>query len=446
MTKIQQALRKQRVLLIADNLESILPGGEASLTPELRSQLWSALLALRKQGAGVLLTTRDTDFGEGRLAPGKDVLHLRLTGLATEDAYLLASRALTDLGIERARAPYSELRALLAQLEYHPLAIYLVLPALREHRLSQICAEFDRLLPTFVDDTASGRNRSLLASLDYSLRRLGAEQRALLGRLTVFEGGAREADLLVITEIPEQAWASLRTELEQAALLQAERVHPDIPSPFLHFHPVLLPSLRGQQGVGQETDLRQRYARRYYAVADSLERQDFQHPEAVRALARRELPNLRRALAVLLEEGQMEEASSLANSLTSFLTTFGLLRGREQLRERVARALEERGKQGDETLTHAGYLHEIGQAHDERERGNVRAAFARLSSRLSRIQAQPDGTSDGPGSYDHIRTLTELVLCLQAAAQIAAADACVHEALGLLEKLLEKKPDAQDLL
>ena len=331
LIKIEQALRKQRVLLIADNLESILPGGEAPLAPEQRSQLWSVLLTLRKQGAGVLLTTRDTDFSEGRLAPGKDVLHLRLAGLASEDAYLLASRALTDLGIERARAPYGELRDLLAQLEYHPLAIYLVLPALREHPLSQIRAEFDRLLPTFVDDTASGRNRSLLASLDYSLRRLGAEQRALLGRLTVFEGGASEDDCWLSPRSPSRRGACARSWNSRIA--PSRQVHPDIPSPFLHFHPVLLPSLRQP---GAEERLRQRYARR--TIPPLSEDQDYQHPEPVRALVRRELPNLRRALALLLEEGQMEEASGLADSLAHFLTMFGLLREREQWRERVTRA------------------------------------------------------------------------------------------------------------
>ena len=37
---------------------------------------------------------------------------------------------LQHLGIDRAKAPYAELRDLLHQLDYHPLAIQLVLPAL----------------------------------------------------------------------------------------------------------------------------------------------------------------------------------------------------------------------------------------------------------------------------------------------------------------------------
>jgi tetratricopeptide (TPR) repeat protein len=446
MPRIQQALRKQRVLVLTDNLESILPGGEAPLAAELRRQLWSTLLALRKLGAGVLLTTRDIEFGEGRLAPGKEVLHLRLAGLAAEDAYLFASQVLTDLGIERARVPYSELRALLAQLEYHPLAIQLVLPALRQHAVAQIRTEFDRLLPIFVDDTAGGRNRSLLASLDYSLRQLGTEHRVLLGRLTIFEGGASEDDLLAITQIQEPEWASLRVALEQAALLEAEQVHPAIEVPFLHFHPVLLPFVRSQSGTEAETDLRQRYARRYSAVADYLDQLDFQHPEPVRALVRRELPNLRHALVLLLEEGQLEEASDLAYSLARFLTIFGRLREREQWREHLAQAMAEQRAQADGTLSQVEYLHELGLAEDEQGRGQVQAALARLSSLLPRIQAQPDGTDVGPGSFAHARTLHVLGYCLVVAGQLTAAEERLREALAVVEQLLEQEPEEHYLL
>ncbi len=224
LEKLKPALKQKRTLVIADNMESILPGGDAPLEAGVRSQLWDVLLKLSQMGAGVLLTTRDTNFGDGKMEPGKYVAHLALAGLHPEDAYTLASRLLEYLGIDRAKAPYVELRDLLKQLDYHPLAIQLVLPALRETSLSlaKIKADFAALLPKFKDDVETGRNGSLLASLDFSLRRLSEEQRALLPRLAVFEGGASEDDLLAITEIPESEWAKLRPALERAALITAE--------------------------------------------------------------------------------------------------------------------------------------------------------------------------------------------------------------------------------
>lgn len=131
----------------------------------------------------------------------------------------------------------------------------------------------------------------------------------------------------------------------------------------------------------------------------------------------------------------------MADSLVHFLSIFGLLREREQWRERVTRALAEQGTQSDGTLTYAEYLHEIGRAQDELHRGNVRATFARLSMLLERIRVQPEGTRMGPGSYAHACTLDQLGLCLQASGQLITAEARLHEALALMEPLIEQEPD-----
>jgi hypothetical protein len=134
-------LKKEQVLVIADNLESILPQGKAALEIAARTALWDVLLELAKMGAGVLLTTGDTSFGDGRLAPGRQTMYLPLSGLLRDDAYILASQLLSDLGIDRNRAPYEELQELLKQLDYSPLAIQLVLPALGERSLATIREE-----------------------------------------------------------------------------------------------------------------------------------------------------------------------------------------------------------------------------------------------------------------------------------------------------------------
>lgn len=112
-----------------------------------------------------------------------------------EEAHALAVRLLDDLGIEQKRAPYPELRDLLVKLDHHPLAIQLVLQAMQDKglTLAAIGEDLAPLLDKFVDDTVTGRNRSLMASLEYSLRRLSEEQRGLVVRLAPFEGGAHES-------------------------------------------------------------------------------------------------------------------------------------------------------------------------------------------------------------------------------------------------------------
>src|SRR5207248_8744040 len=100
LARLKPLLKARRILVIADNLESILPGGEAPLDSAARTQLWDTLLDLAQLGAGVLLTSRDTAFGDARLDPGSKAAHLALSGLYPKDAYTLATRLLTDLAIE----------------------------------------------------------------------------------------------------------------------------------------------------------------------------------------------------------------------------------------------------------------------------------------------------------------------------------------------------------
>jgi hypothetical protein len=102
LARLQPVLQARRILVIVDNLESILPVGEAALEPAERALLWDVLLDLAKMGAGIMLTSRDTTFGDGRLAPGNQTVHLTLQGLQPDDAYALASYVLADLGIELA--------------------------------------------------------------------------------------------------------------------------------------------------------------------------------------------------------------------------------------------------------------------------------------------------------------------------------------------------------
>ena len=436
LARLKPVLKKHPTLVIADHLESILSGGEAPLDAATRAQLWDVLLELAKLGAGILFTSRDTNFGDGRLAQGARTAHLELKGLYREDAYALATRLLTDLGINRARAPYAQLRDLLAQLDYHPLAIQLVLPALRTFSLATIRADFATLLPKFVDVTEMGRNRSLLASLDYSLRRLSDEQRAVLPRLALFEGGASEDDLLAITQIPSGEWAQLRPALEQAALLIVEQVSEAITTLFLHFHPILAPYLRSQPGA-DDAALRLRYARRYSALANYLAEKDRHHPQSVRALVQRELPNLRRALELLLAAGELDTASEMADRIASFLNNFGLLRERDEVR-RMAEATRDIQKSG--VLTRAGWLRESGLGEDERQKGNVRTAYTRFTNLLARIEALPEGTPLGRGSYEHCLTLLQLARCLEAGGRPDAAEVRLREALSTAEALLKRQP------
>jgi tetratricopeptide (TPR) repeat protein len=445
LTRLASVLEKKRVILIADNLESILPNGVAPLEAAACRQLWDVLLELAKIGAGVILTSRDSAFGDERLASGSKAGHLTLGGLQPDAAYELASHLLTDLGIDRARASYSEVRDLLAQLDYHPLAIQLVLPSLGELPPAKIRTDFEALLPRFVDDTTTGRNRSLLASLDYSLRRLSKEQQALLPRLAPFEGGAHQDILLAITKIPETAWVSLYAALEQAGLVTAEWVYEDLATPFLHFHPILIPFLRSLPNA-DDPNLHQDYIDHYYALAVFLHDQDERAPLRTRALVRRELPNLRRVLGLLREEGDIMYATAMTVILAKFLSQFGLWRERDELQRWVTTSMDKIDVQESGVLTPVEYLLESRLGDEEYEKDNLRAAASRFTALLARIEARPEGMPLGQGSFEHAVTLQRLTRCLIWDEPPSTATDRLYKALKIIDALIEQQPEGQNLV
>src|SRR5262249_3406873 len=107
-------------------------------------------------------------------------------------------------------------------------------------RENQIREEFGGLLDKFADATASeGRNRSLLASLEFSKKRLSAEARRLLPYLAWFRGGVFEQFLLDFAQISAEAWAPVRAELVATALVNVDDSIQVNNWPYLRFPPTL---------------------------------------------------------------------------------------------------------------------------------------------------------------------------------------------------------------
>lgn len=446
LAQLAPVLKKKRTLLIADNLESVLPGGEVPLTAELQTQIWDVFLELAHMHAGILLTSRDTTFDDGRFVSNSHVALLPLRGLRPNDAYIFASHLLDDLSIDPVYAPYPQVRDFLAQLDHHPLAMQLVLPAFRTVPISTIRTDFATLLPTFVDDTETGRNRSLLASLEYSLRRLSKDQRTLLSRLAQFEGGASEDALLAITEMSEHEWTGLLPVLEQSALLTREPVHKKVPIPFLHFHPVLTLFLRNQLST-EDKALARRYTRHYYTLALRLHFEDQRTPHTVRPLARRELPNFRRAISQLLEAGQVQAASDIVSHIARFLTIFGLEYECDEIQRRVAVATSNVQKTG--VLTRAEYQQERGLGESEFRKGNIAAAKAHFTRLLEYSETQTEWNEHQPygcGSFAHCTTLHQYARCCEVSGQFVEAKDQLQKALAFIDALLSQRPDDREYL
>src|SRR5205823_2952526 len=134
-------------------------------------------------------------------------------------------RVVQSAGVELndPRLGKEKLDRLLDVLADHPLSIELVCPHLKTLTPEAIVDDFQKLLPTFSGGAEVERNRSLLASLAFSTRRLSPQAQAVLPWLGLFSGGVFEQILLGVSEIEPAAWEAVRAELEATALVRVER-------------------------------------------------------------------------------------------------------------------------------------------------------------------------------------------------------------------------------
>ena len=150
-------------------------------------------------------------------------------------------------------------------------------------------------------------------------------------------------------------------ELVGAGLATLEEI-PGAQFPYIRFHPTLLPYLRTLLTDERRATLEERYWQRYYALAGYFYREDKKNPHFIRALAQRDLPNLRRGLDLALQRAAAQpddpdrpgSRRQLRRPRRQFLDLFGLRRERERLGVRVDALLARRGPGAG--LTQAEYL------------------------------------------------------------------------------------------
>ncbi len=94
-------------------------------------------------------------------------------------------------------------------------------------------------------------------------------------------------------------------------------------------------------------------------------------------------------------------------------------------------------------LTRAEWLRESGLGEDELAKGDLRAAYTRFTKLLEQIEALPEGTPLGRGSYGHCLTLGRLARCLSDGRQPTGAEKRLREALAIIEALIKQQPGDQ---
>lgn len=435
---IAEAVRATPTLVVWDNFESVLPGGNAPLPVDELQMLLDAGARWFTGGSALMVTTRNPTVPHPAFGPGQRCLHKELAGLDPSDALDLAAAILDAHSLPRpAREP---LEKLLRFLKHHPLSLQLALPHLRQHSPDELLTQFTALLPSITVGEGVERNQSLLVSLRFSLDRLGEEAQNWLARLAIFEGGAWEPMLLNITEIPPDAWHALKPQLLATALIRSEELD-GWTVPYIHFHPTLAPYLRSlpkspspiqEEGTGMGVETR--YWQAYYSLANEFYSNDKHNPISIRALVLRELPNLRRALRLCLAADALDEAVNFADSINRFLDVFGRWRERDEVAGMVEQAVSSKHAKRSVNsggITQAQFMMESGRGERLLQAG--RAAEAEQAFRV--LLARLEGGAAYDSHYDQALVLGNIGRCLSAQGRPTAAAEQYRKALALLATL-----------
>jgi tetratricopeptide (TPR) repeat protein len=412
------ALKKTATLLILDNLEA--------LTPKALTALLTAASAWAKAGnSRLLMTTRQHDLPHPAFptANSSQHLYLPLTGLGQEDALAYFQRLHKLPPAPLFKQPEREaLLALFARVDFHPLSIGLLAQELKFRRI----AALGKLLEHYL---AENPNNPLISSLKLSLDRLEPAARLLVTRLGVFQGGALENMIEVVTEINASDWASLRPALEGTGLIQAESLaHLGIAAPYLKFHPTLAPALWQELKDDEQAELAARYRYSYYQLSDYLYHEDSKNPHAARAIALRELPNVLHGVYAALQAGEVF-AVDFADNVNRFLNIFGLQDDKAALNQATQQASGEVGSD-------SWYLAQSNQGEALYYAGQYAQAETIFRTLLQQLGQIP--------RVNLCNTLNRLGRCLNKQGNIAAAIDCYSQALAIAQSL-ETSPSMQRL-
>jgi len=362
---LSEQLAKRRMLLVWDNYESALPkfaGGDATPPEYARwAEEWT------RGNTRILLTCRDPEVG-------LDAWPFALGELSLPEGLTLLVRFLERLGIDRQQRQkrgitVEALEPIVEQTAGHPLALELLTPLIKKLGPKPVADELGPLLAAAEQKHPEDRNRSMRASLDFSMRHLSAEARAALPAVALLAGGCMENMGHMVAGLEEEDWLRVREELERTGLVRVD-------GPLLKPHPVLADA----EGLAPSDELAERFIAVILSLCGGFDKlvRTADAKLALGVMAACEVV-VRRAIDAALQHSNVQQAAFIADSLKLFL---------------------ERSGRGGEGARLVAEVHRRAGLDDERELTEVATALARQT-------AEARAASDAEGAARQLETLLE---------------------------------------
>ncbi len=343
MDNLVTALNHRRILLVLDNFEQVLPA----------APMLTALLAAAP-GVSMLVTSRAL---------------LRVGGEQSYEVGPLAEESSVNLFVERAHAVKPDFEvtpdnaqvvaAVCAAVDGMPLAIELAAARIRVLSPADLLERLDRRLSVLVGGSRDmpERQQTLRRTIEWSTQLLDDDQRHLLTRLGVFEGGFTldAAEFVGLDGAPDAAGGDILTDLTALVDSSLLRQHEGDGRPRFSMQAIVREYAREQLWDGGDLKrVRDAHARYFLDLGDRVETElkGGRQREWMQRLGD-ERDNLRAAERYLLGTRDWDRAAHLAFSLYLYWWVSGLL---GEVRTWMDEALESGEQLPDHTWAIAIYF------------------------------------------------------------------------------------------
>ncbi len=441
---VERALVETPTLILWDNLEAVLDEGDFPLGAERLSELLQLGTHLARIGESRLCVISDNpEFPDPAYREGSLALSMRLGNMEEEDALDLLAALLAGAGADRP-AP-QEAREMIAALGGQPLALSLLVPLLREQPLVTVLARFEEILPGLHSGEARLGNQALDLALEASLRFVGDALRSKVLAFSVFVNGFMGPLVSTAVGMDEQSWAVISAQWTAARVLHRVPL-PGFTVPFVRLHPALPRHLSRRLTMEQRSTLEGAYCAAYAGLLTWMVQDERYSLPSVRALARCELPNLRRTLLLLLASQKLDLALAYVQPLQRYLAEIGFQKEMEALLVRVQNAVTQAVPE-EGLLARAGVRLMLAQGEQLMADGRIPDAGALLKQLVERMERE-NGLSYGgtEAAFDRGMALHRLGRCVQATGHVDLALASYAQAVDILNGLPRDEPVRRELL
>lgn len=387
---VERVLREDSVLLVIDNLESVLPapplpGAAADPLADLTADVADAIFQLCAR-LGAIGNTRLVFTSREALPAPFDAPQARieLHRLSAKDAIRLVERTLeTDASASPSAGPAprnasaADIRDLVDAVHGHARTLALLASPLRHDGVAATRTRLVGLMAQMERDHPGEREKSLYASVELSLRRLPSEMQEQVKVLAVFHGGVQLGVLRNMMGWENGDVAALATGLVGIGLATPNSYD------HLSLNPALCPYLRARASAEQLADWQARWMLVMLQYVAFLVQQDSQDTLLAATLTQLELPNLMALLTEVERAGPAEATIGLCTSLHQLLQRLG----RPRLLQRMAAARGAAQAALGEGWSHARFQAERTRIEQLLAQGRLQAAFDGAQALRQRAQS-----------------------------------------------------------